>query len=140
MDFTKIEANYNVAVNLQFATAGNSLTQPVYCPFTPDFLIVRGINYSPGGTDNTTDVFRIYSDLVDGHVLGSITMSLSTTTTPALFVAPSPQILYFKMNKPVQSQFQFSVWGNLTTVTLNGHMVIHLEFVKFKAEKPQQIY
>lgn len=140
MDFTKIEANYNETVYFDFATPATSFQYNLYCPFTPDYLIVRGNNYFPITAD-TPAMNIIYSDLVGKHI-GSFQINILNGNGLSNFGIDKTQILYFKMNKPIQGTYTFSFFGqasSTTPVTLAGAIAIHLEFVKFKSEKPQVI-
>ena len=53
MDITKIEANQNAVVFHQFAgnQASSTFTKNFHIPFSPDYILIKGINYSCGAGD-----------------------------------------------------------------------------------------
>lgn len=142
MDLTKLEANKNVMIYQSMVTPVNNFTAKVHVPFTPDYMIVKLINY----TSVTTDLqatYAIYCDLVSDFI-GSFSVTQVVTGAPPqlMWSLPvSPQSM-FKINKPVTSDINFSlqVIPNVAAATLGGIIAIHLDFVKLKSEKPQRIF
>ena len=142
MDLSIIEANKNILIFKSFSVAASSFSQNLYVPFTPDYVIVRGVTYAANNGDVAQTAYLIYTDLVSDHI-GSFSINDLSAGGPG-FQKESISIqqpLYFKLMKPVSSDFTFTIKNSLTTpANLNGALAIHLEFIKLKSQKPQVIY
>jgi hypothetical protein len=67
MDLTTLEANKNVVLSALLVSGTPSFSQNVQIPFMPDYMIVRGINYSPDNAD-PAEGYLIYCDLVSDYI------------------------------------------------------------------------
>ena len=133
MDLTTIEANKNVVVYNTFTILGSTFTANMNSVlFTPDYVIVRSINYTPGALD-VEGVYTVFSDVIS-DTIGSFVLN-----DGPLFVS-SPQSAIFKLGRPVHGTMTFMVeLGHGFPAQMDGTIAIHLDFVKLKAEKPQLV-
>jgi hypothetical protein len=140
MDLTTVEANKNIVLNHLFANGQSEFTQNVSIPFIPDYMIVRGINYSPASTD-TVDAYLLWSDLV-GDFIGSFVIN-QQNATPTVQATTTALGQYFKVGRPVTGDMLTRIMTNVVgngALHIAGRICIHLDFVKLKAEKPQKVY
>ena len=143
MDFTKIEANKNIHIFTSlFTTPASSFTQNINSvTFTPDYVIVKMINYVPSTNDNASDMYYIKSDLVSNETIGSFGVYLNVDPDNDYISAPVFPNLIFKLNKPIQGLFTFQIFNSAGQMyNLAGELSIHLDFIKLKAEHPQKVF
>jgi len=141
MDLTTLEANKNILVYGDFVDVPSStITQRIDIPFTPDYMIVKYISYSPVAVDQGSN-YAIYSDIV-GDYIGTFDITENSSGDDNLPYICSPN-LYFKINKPITGTCTFQIQISpivKTEYALGGRLVIYLDFVKLKSQKPQKIF
>jgi len=125
-----IERRYNFIIKSTLGASGK-FTQTINCPFIPDEMIVRVIDYLNNATEpgisflsqNITPLNDIISSFSDG-----LSLSLQAVYT---------------INKPVNGLYTFTITdvnGNLVTANRAGVMTLLLEFVKYQVQKQEKIY
>ena len=137
MDLTILEANQNIVAATDFTGALATFSQNVRIEFTPDYVICRGITYTPFAGD-ALGTYLVYSNLCNGYI-GSFNINIPSageTTSNS-----TSQNIIHQLKKQVTSDYTFTVHGyNKLPATLNGQLAIHLDFIKLKAVKPQLVY
>ena len=140
MDITKIEANKNHFFYQNMTAGLTQFTVNIHSvPFTPDYMIVHTIHYEPNNAD-ALGPYLLYCDLV-GNDIGMFVVTSADAVHNIPSPIPTPK-LYFELKKPVIGAvtFQIRTINPVQNWSLLGYMLICIEFVKLKAEKPQKIY
>lgn len=144
MDKSQVEANhvkflyYNYADNDDKQTFTASFKD---CQFTPDYMKVHSIMYSPVAADDVGPYF-IYSDIVSKDIGSFIVQANGVNKISS---AMNTANIEYKLGNSVNGNFSFTcristVDGYHRTYNLGGYIVICLEFIKYKANKPEKVY
>lgn len=142
MDFTTIEANKNVIIYGDLVAASR-FSQQINVPFDPDYMIVRNISYLPFDADDK-GTYVIETNLLGGEYIGNFNVcpNVNELTIGRYPYIASPNLI-FKLRKPVNGFYTFTILNTpilKNQVALTGKLVISVDFVKLKAEKPQKVY
>lgn len=136
MDLSTLEANQNIVATTDFTGPLATFSKNFKIEFTPDYVICRGISYTPFGAD-VLGTYLVYCDLIQGYV-GSFNINQPAAGQTTSY--PTIQNIIHLLKRPVTSDYTFSVHTiNKTVATLAGQLAVHLDFIKFKAVRPQLI-
>ena len=104
------------------SVADEVFRQTIDIDFIPDEMIVRSISYYNDGTEGT--VGYIWTDLVDGNILGTYLDSITIHCPGTRFI----------IKKPIRGVYTFQMRNlqNEINLLIGGELLIILEFVKYK--------
>ncbi len=143
MDLSTIEVNKNVIlyhdwqINDQATTSWTVQINTV--PFIPDYMVIRAISYLPRN-DDTIGSYTLYSDII-GDDIGFFSVDSNDGGVNNVQAPVFNHPIYFKLNKPINGSYTFIPRGpSQDASAIQGYMVLAIDFIRFKSEKPQKTY
>ena len=131
MDTQIVEVRKNVIIPFTIALNQSSYTYNINTvEFIPDEVNVKYINYS-SAVPELGSVTLVYTDLVSDYI--------------ASFIGNNIQIqpnCTFTLRKPIKGNYRFDIQDVTGTpeIARAGEFAMHLEFIKYKTDKPTKVY